>query len=206
VLLAGPLLAAEEPPASDNGETTAAETVISDPERTPVDIADIDAYDVEIGVQYGLMNVEDFGTNPVVGGWIAYHVSEDLFVQAEYGQSTTEPTSFERLSGAQLLTDDQRDLQYYDLTLGFNLLPGEGFVWDKWAFNSDFYVLAGVGSTNFADDNRFTVTWGGGYKVILQDWLAIKLEFRDHFYDIDLLGEAKTSHNLSYHAGFSVFF
>ncbi|RMH43112.1 MAG: outer membrane beta-barrel domain-containing protein [Gammaproteobacteria bacterium] len=191
---------------NDEQRPSAAEEVITPPKRTEIDLANIDAWDVEIGIEYGMMNVEDFGTNPILSGYLAYHVSEDFFIQAGYGQTDTEPTSFERLSGATLLTDDQRQLQYYDLTVGVNLLPGEGFVWDKWAFNSSFYLIGGVGSTNFADDNRFTVTWGAGYRIVLRDWLAIKFEFRDHFYDIDLLGENKTSHNLSYRIGISGFF
>ena len=36
-------------------------------ERREVREADIDTEDFEIGVFYGLMNVEDFGTNPVYG-------------------------------------------------------------------------------------------------------------------------------------------
>ena len=74
-------------------------------ERTKVDIANIDALDLEIGAFFGMMNVEDFGTNPVSGISLAYHVTEDIFVAASLGQTDTDQTSFEVITGARLLTD-----------------------------------------------------------------------------------------------------
>ncbi|MCP4272613.1 MAG: outer membrane beta-barrel domain-containing protein [Gammaproteobacteria bacterium] len=175
-------------------------------ERRKVDIADIDALDIELGIFAGQMNVEDFGTNLVVGFSLSYHVTEDIFASVSYGQTDTEPTSFEVISGINLLTDDERKLQYYDLAVGLNLLPGEGFVGESYAFNSSFYGLIGVGSTEFAGDQRYTISAGVGYRIIMKDWLAINLEVKDLIYDIDILGSNKTTHNFNYHVGFSIFF
>jgi len=174
-------------------------------ERRKVEIADIDALDVELGVFTGQMNVEDFGTNLVAGFSLSYHVTEDIFASVSYGQTDTQPTSFEVISGINLLTDDERKLQYYDLAVGLNLLPGEGFVGKNYAFNSSFYGLLGVGSTEFAGDQRFTVSAGVGYRIIMKDWLAIHLEVKDLVFDIDILGTNKTTHNLNYHVGFTIF-
>jgi len=58
----------------------AAELVEPEIKRTKVDIANIDALDVEMGAFFGMMNVVDFGTNPVSGISLAYHVTEDIFV------------------------------------------------------------------------------------------------------------------------------
>jgi hypothetical protein len=38
------------------------------------------------------------------------------------------------------------------------------------------------------------------------DWLAIHADVKDHFFDIDLLGEDKTTHNLSAQLGLTFFF
>ena len=181
---------------------------ITEPEikRRKVDIASIDAEDFEIGIFAGQMNVEDFGTNSVTGMTLAYHVTEDIFVAASYGNTEAGLTSFELISGSRLLTDEQRTFQYYDLSLGINLLPGEGFVGESFAFNSSFYGLLGVGSTDFAGDQRFTVTAGMGYRVVLKDWIALHLEIKDHVFDIDILGEDKTTHNMNYNIGFTLFF
>ncbi|RLA05418.1 MAG: outer membrane beta-barrel domain-containing protein [Gammaproteobacteria bacterium] len=174
-------------------------------ERRKVEIAEIDALDVELGIFTGMMNVEDFGTNLVVGFNLSYHVTEDIFASASYGQTDTEPTSFEIISGIDLLTDDERKLQYYDLAVGLNLLPGEGFIGESYAFNSSFYGLLGVGSTKFAGDQRFTMSAGVGYRIIMKDWLVVHLEVKDHIFDIDILGTNKTTHNLNYNIGFSIF-
>ena len=77
---------------------------------------------------------------------------------------------------------------------------------DNTVFNSAFYVTAGVGSTDFAGDQRYTVTAALGYRFLFTDWLAMHVEVKDHIFDIDILGEDKTTHNLNYTLGVTVFF
>ena len=167
----------------------------------------LDTEDFEIGGFGGIMSVEDFGVNPVVGARFAYHITEGFFVEAAAGRTDTEETSFERLSGAaQLLTDDERTLTYYNLSLGYNIFPGEAFIGRRWAMNSSIYLIGGVGSTDFAGDDRFTVNFGVGFRLLPTDWLAVHVDMRDHVFDVDLLGEEKTSHNLESHLGFTIFF
>jgi outer membrane beta-barrel protein len=176
-------------------------------ERRDIKEADIDTEDFEIGGFFGVMNVEDFGTNPVYGARLTYHVTELVFVEGAYGHTDTDETSFERLSGAaQLLDDNDRKLDYYNLSFGFNLLPGESFVGSKWAFTSDFFIVGGVGSTSFAGEDEFTWNIGFGYKVLANDWLALRVDARDHVFDVDLLGEKQTNHNLEFTGGLSIFF
>jgi outer membrane beta-barrel protein len=175
-------------------------------ERREVREDDIDTEDFEIGVFAGAMNVEDFGTNLVYGARLAYHVTEYVFVEAAYARTETDETSAERLGGFQILDDGDRDLDYYNLSFGFNILPGESFVGSRWAFTSDFYIIAGVGSTSFAGEDEFTWNVGFGYKVLASDWLALRVDARDHVFDVDLLGESQTNHNLELTAGLSIFF
>lgn len=176
-------------------------------ERRDVSEADIDTEDFEIGGFFGAMNVEDFGTNLVYGARATYHVSEYIFMEAAYGHTDTSETSFERLSGsAQLLSDDDRKLDYLNLSFGFNLLPGESFIGSKYAFTSDFYLIGGAGGTRFAGEDNFTWNFGFGYKVLMNDWLALRIDARDHIFSLDLLGESQTNHNLEFTGGLSVFF
>ena len=184
----------------------ASKTAEPEIKREKVDVDSIDAYDIEVGVFAGQMNVVDFGTNPVVGVTFAYHVTENLFTQLSYGTTDTEPSSFEIISGSNLLTEDQRTYSYYDLSVGYNLLHGESFVTDSTVFNSAFYVTAGIGSTDFAGDERYTVTAGLGYRFLFTDWLAMHVEVKDHIFDIDILGEDKTTHNINYTLGVTAFF
>ena len=182
---------------------------VIDPEVARREIKEpaIDREDFEIGAYVGIMSIEDFGSNVSYGARLAYHITEGFFVEATVGQSKGGLTSFEVLSGgARLITDSQRTMTYYNLNLGYNILPGEVFIGEGRAYNTNLYLIAGLGSTRFAGDDRFTVNVGAGYRFLLSDAVALHLDFRDHLFDIDLLGEEKTAHNLEGHLGFTVFF
>lgn len=153
------------------------------------------------------MSVEDFGSNVVVGARIAYHVTEDFFVEGQYGKTTLGQTSFERLSGgAQILTDDERDMTYYNVSVGYNIFPGESFLGRNLTFKGGLYVVAGVGSTSFGGDDRFTINAGVGYRLIATDWLAFHIDVRDHIFETDLLGTLETKHNIEFSGGLTFFF
>ncbi|MEM7763994.1 MAG: outer membrane beta-barrel domain-containing protein [Pseudomonadota bacterium] len=176
-------------------------------ERRTIKKPKIDTEDFEIGAYAGVMSVEDFGVNTVVGATLAYHFSEALFVEATYGQTDTEETSFELLSGAaELLTEDERQFSYYNASVGWNIFPGETFVTRNRTFNQSFYIIGGLGSTEFGGDDLFTINIGAGYRLLINDIFALRLDFRDHAFDSDLLGEAKTAHNLVGRLGFTFFF
>ena len=166
-----------------------------------------DREDFEIGAYAGIMAIEDFGSDVSYGVRLAYHITEGFFVEGTVGQSEGGLTSFEILSGgARLISDSERTLTYYNLNLGYNILPGEVFIGEGRAYNTNLYLIAGLGSTRFAGDDRFTVNVGAGYRFLLTDSIALHLDFRDHLFDIDLLGEEKTAHNLEGHLGVTVFF
>jgi len=176
-------------------------------ERRELTEADIDSENIEAGAFVGVMNVEDFGTNLVYGARAAFHFTEDFFAEGAYGRTDTDQTSFEKLSGgAKLLSDGDRQLEYYNISLGYNILPGEVFIGGDHAFNSALYLIAGVGSTEFAGDSNFTVNVGTGFRLLMNDWIALRLDFRDHIFESDVLGSDKTMHNLEATAGLTFFF
>lgn len=186
-----------------------ADKPIIDPqiERREIRRTRIDTEDFELGAYVGILSIEDFESNAVYGARLAYHLTEDFFLEGTVGQSRAGRTSYENLSGsADLLTDDERDYTYYALSLGWNALPGEIFIGKNRAYNSAFYLVAGIGSTTFAGDDRFTVSGGFGYRVLPSDWIAVHFDVRDHVFDIDLLGEKKIVNNLEAHLGLSIFF
>ena len=190
--------------ADDSGQPPVIEP---DVQRREIDPPRIDTEDFEVGVFAGQLSIEDFGVNTVAGARFAYHVTEGLFVELTAGRSDAELTSFERLSGAaQLLTDSEREYSYYNVSLGYNILPGEHFIGRRRAINTQTYVIGGVGKTKFAGDDRFTINFGVGMRLMPLDWLAVHGDIRDHVFDIDLLGEEKTSHNLEATLGVTFFF
>ena len=175
-------------------------------ERTEINKPDIDTEDFEFGVSYGLMSVEDFGVSSVLAARLAYHVSEYIFAEAVYGQTDTQKTSFEVLNSTSFLTEDQRKYQYYNLSVGYNLLPGEVFFLEDKTFVSELYVVMGAGTTEFAGDQYFTLNVGMGYRLLLTDEIALHVDVRDHMLNIDFLGIDKTSHNLEVTGGLTYFF
>ena len=191
------------PPASE----APGQVIDPEVERREIKEPAIDREDFELGAFAGIMSIEDFGSEVVYGVRFAYHMTEGFFVEASVGQSEAGLTSFEILSGgARLISDSERTLTYYNLSLGYNILPGEVFIGERRAYNTNLYLIAGLGSTRFAGDDRFTVNVGAGYRFLLTDSVALHLDFRDHLFDIDLLGEEKTAHNLEGHLGVTVFF
>ena len=175
--------------------------------RRKIEVDKIDTEDFEVGAYVGILSTEDFGANTVMGVRFSYHITENIFTEAVYGISDTSETSYERLSGgAQLLTPEDRRLTYYNVSLGYNLLPGEAYLSDGMAFNTALYIIGGAGITKFAGDNRFTANFGAGYRFLATDWLAIHADVRDHIFEIDLLGVKKTTNNIEMHMGLTIFF
>ena len=175
--------------------------------RRTIKVPRIDNENIEVGGVFGALSIEDFGTNSVYGVTAAYHVTEDFFFQAEAGRSTAGKTSIETVGGEiQLLVGDERQFTYYNLALGYNFLPGEVFLGRGLAMTSGFYLLGGIGSIEFAGDQKFTVSFGAGYRVLPTDWLAIHVRMQDRIYDSDLLGESKLTNNLEANIGLTVFF
>ena len=188
-------------------DTSQPPVIEPDVERRDVKVAKIDTENFEVGVSAGELSIEDFGVNTVAGLRFAYHISESFFLEAAAGQSHAGKTSFETLSGAaELLTDSERDYTYYNVSFGYNILPGEVFIGKNRAWNTATYVIGGVGETTFAGDNRFTVNFGMGIRLIPLDWLAVHADVRDHIFDIDLLGVQKRTHNLELGVGVTFFF
>ena len=177
-------------------------------ERRVVELANIDRDDLEVTAFTGLLSVEDFGVNPVIGGRLAYHINEYLFVEGTVAKSKAGQTSYERVSGTPLpvVSGNKRDITYYNVSLGYDLLPGESFLTKTKAFNSALYVIAGIGSTTFAGSDRLTMNVGGGFRFLATDWMAVHLDVRDHIFNIDILAEDKTANNLEVTFGLSVFF
>jgi outer membrane beta-barrel protein len=185
------------PPLGSETEQTVTESSqepVIDPqiERRTIKVPRIDHEDFEIGAYAGIL---------------AYHITEDFFLEVTFGQGKADTTSYERLAGGpRLLTDAEREYTYYALNAGWNALPGEIFIGKGRAYNTAFYLTVGMGFTEFAGDDRFTANAGVGYRVLVNRFIAAHFDFRDHLFDIDLLGQKKVAHNLEGSLGLTVFF
>jgi outer membrane beta-barrel protein len=190
-------------------EEPQAEPSIIDPQvqRRVVKTPKIKAKDFELGVYFGALSVEDFGTNSIYGARAAYHVTEDFFLEgfvarSKAGQSSLEET-FPDIS---VVSNSGRQFTYYDLDVGYNVLPGEIFLGRGRAFNSQLYVTLGMGDVKFADKDQFALNFGLGERLLVTDWLAVHLDVRDHVFESDLFGVTKNVHNIEATLGLTVFY
>ena len=196
----------EEEDASEE-ETIFDGVIKPDIERRNIVEDRIDTEDWEFGMFAGNMNIEDFGSNDMFGVRFGYLITEDFFLELTGGSTRAGKTSFELLSGGtDLLTEDERDYYYYNISLGINIFHGEIFVGKHLAFNTAYYIIGGAGNTLFAGNEYFTSNYGGGFKLFLTDWSAVRFDVRNHIFTHNILGADKTVQNLEAHMGLSIYF
>ena len=151
--------------------------VVREPERREVKVDEIDYGELRDRWRTAASSTSRTSVpNAVYGVRAAYHVTEDFFVEGLYGRSELGETSFETLSGnVELLTDDDREFSYYNLSVGYNILPGEAFVGRKYAFRGGLYLIAGAGSSDFArrqplhDQRRLRLSHRGDGLAVVAD-------------------------------------
>ncbi|WMS88506.1 outer membrane beta-barrel domain-containing protein [Pleionea litopenaei] len=176
-------------------------------ERQAVDEALIDDEDFEVGIVFGTLGIEDFGAAELYGVRFNYFINEDFFLQVNAGSAKAGLSSAEQLFPGNVLISNDKDFQYYDLNLGWNILPGEAFWGDEVAVNTSFYFVVGAGNTSFLDNKEFTLTYGAGYRALLNDWLAFSVDTRNHRFNSEYpVGEVKSTHNLEFSFTLSAFF
>lgn len=191
---------------SGHAEEGLQDTPVIDPSivRLGLKEDDLDEENFEVGAYIGYMSVEHFGTYPLYGVRGAWHVSEDLFFEINTGMTSVDRTPAEDFSGTDtsFFTDDERDFLYYNLSLGFNIFPGEIFITKDWAFNSAFYVIAGGGTVDFLGEKEFALNLGAGLRVIFTDWFAAHIGFQDIITDkpaaLNPSGDEGSAHNMQY--------
>ncbi len=199
------LPAAEVAAQSDDEE----QTPLIEPqiERTEFDESLIDTADFGVAFYAGYLALEDFDTDFVTGIKLEYQISEDFFVQGSLGRGDSGETSFERLSGGPpLLSNAEREVEYYIVAIGFNLFPGEAFFTDSTTFNTVFYISGGAGSTEFAGDDRFTIAYAVGHRTVFADNFSLDIEMRDLIFDMDIFGEEESTNNLEFTVALNLFF
>jgi outer membrane beta-barrel protein len=134
-------------------------------------------------------------------------VSEDIFLEANVARSKAGTTSLEDVfPDITVVSDSGRRFTYYDLNVGYNVLPGEIFFGRGRAFNSALYVTVGMGGVRFADKDQFALNFGLGERLLITDWLALRLEVRNHIFETSLTGRTKNVDNIGATLGLSFFF
>ncbi len=208
LICAAPCFAADAKETTDtSADGELGKIITPDLERRHIKESDLDTESFEVGLYYGLYSLEDFGANPVSGVSLSYHITEDFFTQLNYGTSRAQKTSYELLSGGvELLNDELRTVNYYNIALGFTILPGQVYITKRWHFNTGVYFLGGAGNTHFAEKNYFTYSLGTGFKFYATDWLLLDVSLRNNSFTHELFGVSKKTNNLESRFCLSLFF
>jgi outer membrane beta-barrel protein len=180
--------------------------VVPQVDRREVKLPRFPSNDFEVGLFGGAYSVQNFGASTAGGLRLGYHITEDYFVEAALGTTRVSDEAFRRVLPGGIFTTGTERLQYANLSLGVNLLPGEVFVGRNRALPSSLYLIGGVGTTRFAGQRQQSFNLGLGAKVYLRDWLAVRVDLRDHIYSLDLLGKREGTQNLELTTGLSFFF
>ena len=198
---AAPALAQTPPAAS-----TAEQVIVPQVERRDVKRPKYPSNDFAVGLYAGTYATQNFGASTVSGLRVAYHVTEDIFVDATLGRTKVSDENFRQILPGGVFVNRTEKLGYYAVSAGYNVLPGEVFFGRNYAKATQGYILAGVGSTDFAGQKRQTFHAGFGMRLIVADWFSVQADVRDHVFTLDLLGRRQSTQNLEVTAGLTVFF
>lgn len=199
LLAAGSALAQANRPADEP-------PVVPQVDRRELRLPRFPSRDFEVGAFAGVYGTENFGASAVYGLRVGYHLSEDWFVEGTYAGTTVSDAAFRQILPGGIFTDDKEKLSYYNLSVGYNLLPGEVFLGSRQARATAIYVIGGVGSTDFVGQKRQTFNLGFGWRILLGDRGALRVDLRDHVFSLDLLGRNQSTHNLEASVGFGFHF
>ena len=195
--------AAEQAPA-----TTASSDQIVVPEvaRREVKLPRFPSNDFDFGVYGGTYSTQNFGTSAVGGLRLGYHITEDFFVQSVIAQTKVSDASFRQILPGGVFPKEKEKLRYYNLSLGYNILPGEVFIRTKYAMPFSLYLIGGVGSTTIDQQRRATFNFGSGMRVFFNDHIALQFDARDHIFSLDLLGKRQRTQNVELSIGVTASF
>jgi len=198
-LTALPARAADERPSNE-------QVIEPQVDRRVIKLPKFPSNDFEFGVFGGTYATENFGSSFLYGARLGYHITEDIFVEAVYGRTQISDENFRQILPGGVFPQPKETLTYYNLSAGYNILPGEVFIGKSYAKASALSLIGGIGSTNFLEQKRQTINFGLGLRVFLADWAAVQVDMRDHIFSLDLLGKRQNTQNLELSAGLTFFF
>jgi outer membrane beta-barrel protein len=206
ILLAVATLAGAATAQAQSTQPANEQVVVPQVERRELNLPKFPNKDFEVGAFGGVYSTENFGASGVAGLRLGYHITEDFFVQANFAATRVSDENFRQILPGGVFPKEKETLSYYNLSAGFNVLPGEVFLGRNRAKVSAVYLIGGVGSTRLNEQRRQTFNFGVGMRVLLAERAAIQVDLRDHVFSLDLLGQRKSTQNLELTTGLSWYF
>lgn len=205
---ARPAAAADAPAAGSDAGAAGADTPVVQPDidRRDVHLPRLPSNDIELGLFGGTYSTDNFGTSGVGGVRLDYHITEDFFVEGAFGFSRVSDKAFRQILPGGIFATGVDTLRYREMSLGWNVFPGEIFLGAHHAKASALYLIAGLGTTSFDQQRAQTASYGMGLRVFMRDWAVARFDVRDHVFTLDLLGRRQLTHNPELTTGLSFLF
>ena len=159
----------------------------------------------ELGIDLGVLAIQDFNSEWAPGINATFHASEDFFLQLNLFTAEASLSSFERSQRPYFEGDDRNFIQY-GLLVGYNVFAGELYLSEGRSSLSNLYFVVGAGNISFGGEERFGSTLGFGYKLGLTRRLNLRIDFKDHIYESNLIEQGDASHNTRFSVGLGFLF
>lgn len=191
--------------AADDQERETGVRVLEPEPRPGAEVAAIDTERFELGFYTGALSVEDFGTDPVYGIELSYHLTDTWLLQANYGEANIDRAAFET-SQRQFLASADRDFEYFSVAGAYRLVHGRSFFGPRRKYDSDIYVLFGPQRVSFANNDEWGWTFGISYRTVFTDWLTANVDIREHSFEREFIGDTKQTFNTEFRIGVNALF
>ena len=196
-------VAADAPPQAGPQDD---QVIVPEVERREVHKAHYPSNDFQVSLDLGGYNAGVLGTSATANARLAYHITEDWFTEASYGQVKIDDSAFRNILPGGVLEHQFERLQTYDLAVGYNFISGEAFFGTKTAKAYQMYATGGLGNTVFNGQRMQTWVYGVGSRLFFTDSWAIRLDMRNHLFKFDLLGDRELEQHYELTLGASYFF
>ena len=157
----------------------------------------IPSNDFEIGLFVGTYATENFGSS-LVGRRASSATTSPKTSSSRppTRQTKVSDEAFRQILPGGMFADETEKLSYYNLSAGYNVLPGEVFIGSNRAMASQLYLIAGVGSTKLRRPEPADLQRRLRLRVFLTDRSRCSVDMRDHIFSLDILGKRQSTQNL----------
>ncbi|NVJ60206.1 MAG: outer membrane beta-barrel domain-containing protein [Gammaproteobacteria bacterium] len=173
---------------------------------SPVSAPKIQPNTFELGFTYGRLSVDDFATNSIDGFQASYHITSDYSIQIISRSADIDRATFERVIGLDFLSPSDREFKVTSALFGYRLFNGRSFFSSDTKFNSRIVALIGFGNMEFAGSDDTGYTLGLQYKTLLSESTNLDINFFNHSFERDFIGDQKRTQNLEFSVGLNVMF
>ena len=171
-----------------------------DARKAPV----IDTEKFETTAYIGAYKMDGFRAEPIAGVRINFHSSDLFFVEGSVAKGQAKDINLDKSGRGSVF--DGETMNYMNISLGINILPGQIFIGKNRAINTTFYLATGMGRLSVDQEHYSSLHFGGGLRAIPTDWLSYHMDVRSYFLNKNFLDPDDTSHNIEYTFGVGLFF